>query len=105
MNFPDSCSIEPAISNDGYDPTYGTAITSECRYTEASENTTGGSGLVFSAWLGLPPGTTITPASRITLTDGSKPPIVKIRDVKRLSDNEIEYIRVTLGISSERGGV
>lgn len=105
MDFPDSCSIEPFVSSDGYDPTYGTAINSECRYTEALENTTGGSGLVFSAWLGLPPGTTITPASRITLTDGSKPPIVKIREVKRLSDNEIEYIRVTLGISSERGGI
>lgn len=97
MDFPDSCLIEPFFSNDGFDSSYGTAITSECFYSEIAEINDGGSFLVVSAWLGLPPETTIAPNSRVTLKDGTQPPIATIRNIRRLSDNEVEYIRVTLG--------
>lgn len=105
MDFPDSCSIESITSSDGFDSTYGTPSPSECYYDCVSELDDEGSNLIVSAWLALPPGTTIYPNSRITLSDGTTPPIKKITEVRRLSDNDVEYIRVILGIKNERGGV
>jgi len=105
MDFPFSCTIEPVSSNDGFDITFGTPVISECYYKEVADIDDEGSNSITSAWVGLPPNASISPNSRITLQDGTQPPIKKITKVRRLSDNEIEYIRVILGVLSERGGV
>jgi len=105
MDFPDSCTIAPFVSDDGFDSSYGVPVPSECYYNEGKEINNEGSNQIISAWIGFPPETTIADNSRITLEDGSQPPIVKIRHVKRLSDNEVDYIRVLLGVSGEKGGI
>lgn len=105
MDFPFTCAIEPFLSTDGYDLTYGTSISTECNYFETEDTDDEGSNANVSAWLALPPETTISQNSRVTLPDGTQPPIKKISKIRRLSDNEIEYIRVILGVLSERGGI
>lgn len=105
MEFPYSCTIAPYVSNDGFDSTYGTAVSSECNYFETEEVDDEGSNATISAWMALPPSTSVSKNSQITLSDGTRPPVKKVTSIRRSSDNEVEYVRVILGVLAERGGV
>lgn len=104
MNFPHTCLIEPYVSNDGFSSTYGTPVTSECFYKESLSINDDSSLRLTSAWIALPEGTVIAHNSRITITGGAQPHIRKIVTINRLSDNEVEYIKVILGENSEQAG-
>lgn len=99
MDFPFSCTIEPPLTeNEYHSVSYGTPVTSECNYKEVLEFDFSKNIEVRSAWLALPPGTNIQPISRVTLDNGNTYNAApNVQNVKRLSDNEIEFVRVLLG--------
>lgn len=107
MDFPNSCTIEPPSSeNEYHSMCYGTPITVECRYKDILEVDSTKNTEIESAWLALPPGTPIKPKSRVTLDNGNQYTASSgIRDVRRLSDGEIEYVRVILGFPLNRGSL
>ncbi|MFA6727354.1 MAG: hypothetical protein WCS17_03935 [Prevotella sp.] len=99
MDFPFSCTIEPASTeNEYHNVSYGTPVTSECNYKDITELDPEKNIEVESSWFALPPETIIKPDSRVTLDNGKQYIASSfIRKVRRLSDNEIDYIRVILG--------
>jgi hypothetical protein len=106
MDFPDSCTIEQMVSEDGYhDKTYSTPKNIKCRYTEVTEIKEDGSSSVTSAWVAFPPGTTINKNCRVTLESGKQPPIMLLETVKSPVTRKIEYLRVILGSPLNRGEI
>lgn len=99
MDFPHSCTIAPPTTEDEYhNVSYGTPVTVECRYKDNMEFDLSKNIEVESAWLGLPPGTVIKQKSKVVLDNGKEYiASSSIREVQRLSDGEIDYIRVILG--------
>lgn len=99
MDFPFSCTIEPASTeNEYHNISYGTLVTSECNYKDITELDPEKNIEVESSWLALPPETIIKYDSRVTLDNGKRyTSLSYIREVRRTSDNEVEYIKVILG--------
>lgn len=102
MDFSDTCTIEQRSTMDGYhDLTYDTSVSVKCNYQEKREKDPAGSNIIISGKLFLPPGSVITLDSRVTLTDGTQPPVMEIRTVKSSVSNRVVFIWVLLG----EGGV
>lgn len=99
MDFPHSCTIaQPTTEDEYHNVSYGTPVTVECRYKEDMEFDLTKNIEVESAWLALPPGTTVVQKSKIVLDNGKQYiASSSILGVERLSDKEIDYIRVILG--------
>jgi hypothetical protein len=96
MEFPHSCLIAHKTGEDSWHKiTYGTPVSSDCYYEEVKE--VKGNETVVSAYVALPPDTEIYPTSKITLPDGEHPKITVLKPIERLSDHEVEFIRVILG--------
>lgn len=106
MDFPFSCTIEPpGLENVYHSMNYGTPVTVECNYKDMME-TDLKNQVIESAWLALPPGTAINRKSRVTLESGKQyTEASNIKQVRRSSDNEIEFIRVILGFPLKEGSL
>ena len=99
MDFPFSCTIEPPLTeNEYHSVSYGTPVTSECNYKEMLEFDYSKNIEIKSAWLALPPESSILSKSKVTLDSGNVyTSSSNIKKVVRSSDNEVDYIRVILG--------
>lgn len=98
MDFPDTCTIEPKSTRDGYhDLTYGTSVSVKCNYQEMQEKDASGSNIITSGKLFLPPGSVIAMDSRVTLADGTQPPVMEIKSIKSSVSRRVVFIRVILG--------
>jgi hypothetical protein len=97
MTLSEICTIEQRISHDGYTPTYGTTASVRCQYHDAKEESSDGKTFIVPAWVMLPTGTAISETSRITLPNGTQPPIKSFKDIRNYRTDKIEGIKVTLG--------
>lgn len=106
MDFPDTCTIEPKITQDGYhDHTYGTSVLVKCNYQENQEKDMSGSNIINFAKLFFPPGSVVAMDSRITLASGAQPYVSAIKNVKSSVSNRVVFIRVIVGVSGSKGGL
>lgn len=98
MDFPDTCTIEPKTTRDGYhDLTYGTSVSVKCNYQEIQSKDPSGSNITVSGLLFLPVGSVIAMDSRVTLPYGAQPPVMEIKTIRSSVSNRVVFTRVMLG--------
>jgi len=98
MKFPDTVTVYPFSSkNASHEVSYGTSRSQKCKYNELKEVSQEGDNTIVSAWLALPPGTSISAEDKIVLADGTNPAISSIQRIERPTRKKEEYVRVILG--------
>jgi hypothetical protein len=77
----DFCTVEPKTGTDGNgQPTYGTAVGTRARITEKTKilRKEGGTDIISTAQVTLPPGITVAAQDRVTLPGGTALPVLQV---------------------------
>jgi hypothetical protein len=100
MDFPETVTIAPFVSSDVYgNITHGEGVTVPACIDYLIKNIKDfrGNEFITSAWVALPPATTIGYRDKLTLPDGSSPYIGSIGRAYDYESKTVVYIEVYTG--------
>lgn len=106
MRFPQSITLEKFVSRDAYhNITYGAPSTvhAAIEYIIKKIIDATGTEIVTSAWIALPPNTSISYNDKITLPDNSTPVIGSIAPVFNYRTKQNHYIEVYVSKARQGG--
>jgi hypothetical protein len=100
MNFLQTVIIEPYVSKDAFHKsTYGEGVSVPANVqdiTSRDSNGKVGAMTTVSAWVALPPSTSITNEDRITLPNGSVTLIKSLSLIENYRTGSVQYIEVNI---------
>jgi hypothetical protein len=95
--------IEQPVTKNGYNEfSYADPITVMGNYQSVQEMNPEGDDIIESAWVQIPSGIKVTPNTRITLPDGTQPPIMSVKPMFNFRTGKTAFLKITLGKMEER---